>query len=716
MAERILLVEDQAIIALSEAETLRKHGFEVTTVHSAERAVEAAAGDPDLRLVLMDIDLGQEMDGIEAARAILKDRELPIVFLTGHSEKEYIERVKEVTRYGYVLKSSGELVLMEAIQMALELFASHRHLQDEIEERKQAEKRLREQERKYRGLFDSIRDAILVADTERKIIDCNPAFCELFGYRREELEGEKTVAVYNSPREFEAMGAAIAAHRGNLADFLYTVRYRKKDGSVFPGETNVFYLKDDDGEVVGFIGLIRDISARLEMETRLRQSEEHLRTTLQSIGDAVITTDVDGRVGMLNRVAERLTGWCASEARGKDLSEVFHIVNSQTREQVVDPVEKVLRSAAIVGLANHTVLISSEGHEYHIADSAAPITDGSGAVRGVVLVFRDVTEEYRQEQKLAESERRLQTLMANLPGMAYRCRNDHKWSMEFVSKGVHELTGYRDEEVVENRVVAFADLILPEEQERVWDTVQQAISRGARFQVRYRIRTREGHVKWVWEQGVEVNAGAGEPPGDPNGATLPRIEGFITDVTDEVRAKRGLERTLDEKESLLRELNHRVKNNLALVSSLISIKTSTLAEQIAEDVDFSDLQNQIRAVQLVHEKLNKGRDLSDVDLHDYIGDILEALFESSLDGEVEVENNIENTRIPTRIAVTLGLITTEIATNARKYGFGETEKKRFSVSFRADPESGLCTYGCSTPARGSRRTSTSRIPGASGYS
>ena len=122
----LLLVEDEAITALSERRTLENHGYEVMTAHSGERAVEMATNEPDIGLVLMDIDLGSGIDGTEAAQQILHRRELPIVFLTSHTEKEFVERAKTITNYGYVVKGSGEFVLIESVGMALQLFDAHR--------------------------------------------------------------------------------------------------------------------------------------------------------------------------------------------------------------------------------------------------------------------------------------------------------------------------------------------------------------------------------------------------------------------------------------------------------------------------------------------------------------------------------------------------------------------------------------------------------------
>jgi PAS domain S-box-containing protein len=140
------------------------------------------------------------------------------------------------------------------------------------------------------------------------------------------------------------------------------------------------------------------LAARQRAERELASERERLRITLASIGDAVISTDAEGRVTYLNEVAEKLTGWTQAEARGRPLPDVFHILNEQTREPAENPALRALREGVVVALANHTVLKARDGTETPIDDSAAPMLDESGAPVGVVLVFRDVTERQRDEE------------------------------------------------------------------------------------------------------------------------------------------------------------------------------------------------------------------------------------------------------------------------------------------------------------------------------
>jgi len=153
------------------------------------------------------------------------------------------------------------------------------------------------------------------------------------------------------------------------------------------------------------------VNRHRRMEETVRSSEASLSVTLHSIGDAVIATDLEGRVTLMNPVAQELTGWRLEEAKGRPVSEVFRIINEATRKPVESPIEKVLREEVVVWLANHTSLLSRDGREIPIDDTVAPIKDGEGKVSGVVLVFHDITERRRAEEGLRESEARYRSLV-----------------------------------------------------------------------------------------------------------------------------------------------------------------------------------------------------------------------------------------------------------------------------------------------------------------
>lgn len=178
--------------------------------------------------------------------------------------------------------------------------------------------------------------------------------------------------------------------------------------------------KDELGALADAFNLMAD--RRKSDEATLKESEANFRTTFNSIGDAVIATDASGGVTHMNPVAEKLTGWESSEAEGRPLTEVFHIVNAETREPAINPVHRVLEEGKIVGLADHTMLIARDGTKYQIADSGAPIRDDAANINGVVLVFRDVTESKRLEARLMQAQR-LEALGGLAGGIAHDFNN-----------------------------------------------------------------------------------------------------------------------------------------------------------------------------------------------------------------------------------------------------------------------------------------------------
>jgi len=215
------------------------------------------------------------------------------------------------------------------------------------------------------------------------------------------------------PDDLPVMRIAWPAAKLQKRPFEAEFRLRRHDGMYVWMACRAIPLLDNHGEVREWFGVTFDISARKHAEAERERAEAWWRTTLQSIGDGVIATEADGRVRFLNAVAEALTGWSAADARGRTLHEVFPIFNEDTRAVVENPVDKVLREGKVVGLANHTVLVRRDGAERAIDDSAAPILGADGTLDGVVLVFRDVSEDKREELRRVYLARASEELIAS---------------------------------------------------------------------------------------------------------------------------------------------------------------------------------------------------------------------------------------------------------------------------------------------------------------
>ncbi len=220
--------------------------------------------------------------------------------------------------------------------------------------------------------------------------------CRLYGLPPDSMQGSyERWASCVHPEDRSAIEHALRIAIKTQDSFEAEFRVVWPDGSVHTLRTAGRLTRDPDGVATRMVGVNWDVTSLLAMSAQIAEQHELLKVTLQSIGDAVITTDAQGCVNWLNPVAERMTGWLSEEVHGLPLQQVFNILNEETRLPTENPVATCLKQGRIVGLANHTVLISRHGEEFGIEDSAAPIRNAQGAILGVVLVFHDVTEQRR---------------------------------------------------------------------------------------------------------------------------------------------------------------------------------------------------------------------------------------------------------------------------------------------------------------------------------
>ncbi len=268
-----------------------------------------------------------------------------------------------------------------------------------IADREQEKNQLRRREARFRLLAENMPVLINAVTRDARVVFWNRKCEAVTGYAREEILDDPSAMarLYPDPEYREALHREWQASDYGYRDkeVVLTARdgsFRNVAWSNLPPELSY-------GPGVSWaVGI--DITELRRSEAALRESRENLATTLRSIGDGVIATDAEGVIVYMNPVAEALTGWTETEVRGRPLSEVFVICNSRTGEPAENPVDRVLREGKVVGMANHTALTARDGAQRQIADSAAPMRRKDGTLAGVVLVFRDVTEEYRRREEL----------------------------------------------------------------------------------------------------------------------------------------------------------------------------------------------------------------------------------------------------------------------------------------------------------------------------
>lgn len=348
---------------------------------------------------------------------------------------------------------------------------------------------------KYEYLDKYTNDIILMWDDQGKLIEVNERAVISYGYTRDVLL-QMHIWELRSPDTRPSLDNRLQETK-EAGGLIYETIHQRKDGTSFPVEASSRTIEIEGKDY--FLAIVRDITERKRIEEEKYRAQEELLqekirlgVTLSSIGDAVIAVDKSGVVTLINPVAESITGWCQAEAIGQPLNNIFNIINEYTRQPVENIVEKVFKHGRIVSLANHTALIARDGSERSIADSAAPIRDTSGIIQGVVLVFRDVTEDRRKEEIIIKSEMRLRRITDNMQDIITEVSING--DIQYISPSAHKVLGYKPEDMVGKSDKYH---VHPDFSDNYITTYHEAIKAVKPRTIEYLYRHANGHYIWL---------------------------------------------------------------------------------------------------------------------------------------------------------------------------------------------------------------------------
>ncbi len=510
----ILIVDDDALVAMNARMALEGGGYGVVLARSGEEAVAAVEKIPGIDLILMDIKLGAGIDGTEAAEIILRGHDIPVVFFSSHSSPETVARTEKITSYGFVLKDSGDAVLLASIRMAFRLNETIRREREKEAQKEAAAQALRQSEEKYRDLVENSRDIIFTASTAGVFTFVSPAWTMLLGHPLSEVVGHSFqlfVHPDDAPRCESWLREIVTTGKPSGS---YEYRVRHADGSWRWHRTNVNLLLDETGAVAGFTGSARDVTAQKQAEEALAHERFLLQVLMDNVPDYVYFKDRDSRFIRINKAHARLFGLSDPEqAAGKTDFEFFTEVHAR---QAFEDEQAIIRTGQPLSKEERETW--ADRPDSWVLTTKMPLRDEKGDLIGTFGISKDITArkqaEDESQQQLAEKEvllrevhHRIRNNIASIGALLALHLNSvtHPEAVAALQDAIGRVDSMR---LLYDKLMlgeGYKDVSVKDYVESLTDLVVALFPESAKVTVEKRIDDFHLDVKWLFPLGIIIN-------------------------------------------------------------------------------------------------------------------------------------------------------------------------------------------------------------------
>ncbi|MGQ9671912.1 MAG: PAS domain S-box protein [Candidatus Aminicenantales bacterium] len=519
---------------------------------------------------------------------------------------------------------------------------------------RQKEGALRESLEKYRTIIENIQEGYYEVDLAGNFTFTNDSLCRMLGYpmekvlgmnNREYMEEESARRIYRVFNQVFKTGQPVS---------LVELEAMTADGKKHHAEFSVSLIKDSNGQPAGFRGIVRDVTERKRAEQALVEANTRLEALLEAIPDVVYFKDAQRRNLIFNTAFEKLCRLPREEIIGRKDEE---LLPADLAEYCRRSDEEVIKGGKPLRFEESA---GPDGEKIYFETIKAPIFGPRGKPIGLVGVSRDITERKIREEALRASEEKFRLLAQNAHDIIYRYELIPERRFSYVSPAAFPITGYTPEEHYADPDLGLK-MVHPDDRHFLRSMFDGKIDADQPMCLRW--LRKDGTIIWTEQRNAPIYDEAGR---------LVAIEGIVRDVTERKRAEEKIKASLREKEVLLREIHHRVKNNLQVISSLLNLQSRTLSDPAVLKL-FRECQNRVRSMALVHEKLYQSQDLSRINFADYIRNLSIHLFHvHQVDSSrVQLKQELEDIQLDINTAIPCGLILNELVSNCLKHAFSD---------------------------------------------
>jgi PAS domain S-box-containing protein len=539
----------------------------------------------------------------------------------------------------------------------------------DITGRKKAEEALRDSEQQLLMIFDNAPIGMAITDLDKCFVKVNKAFCDIVGYTKDELL-EKTLSEISHPddRNIDDINFN-KTFRENQSGIQFEKRYLRKDGKTVYAELHVTVLRDFSGKPFRQICQVVDFTERKESEQKLRLTQARLSTILNNLPNVAIYEYGQG----INFVSENIVdilGYPAEEFMQDNL--LFgNLIISEDLGNYDRKVAAWRKRGANGVLSNEVRVRNKKGEIVWLEDHMFEVVPESGKpyFSGIMI---DITQQKIVHERIQETETRLSAILKNLPKVVvYQSGTDK----EFISDNFENMTGYKPSEVLDQKYF-FGSKIHPDDIGKVRQSLKDWHDRHEEGMLimEFRLKKKDGSFIWIEDHMFKVTSN-----GDKS-----YLSGLLIDVTERKLAEQKISQSLEEKELLLKEIHHRVKNNLQVVSSLLKLQAGNATDEITQNI-LIDSQNRVRSMALVHQKLYQSKDLSQIDFSEYLKQLSDQLFNVFKDrnGLIDLDITTKELNLSIDLAIPCGLIINELISNSFKYAFPDNRKGSIKIDLKS---------------------------------